>query len=337
MKICLIQNSASVDRIFSERSLAKLRSMGEVVINDGDASVESVKKAIKGADVAITSWGNTTLTKEILDECPDLKLVVHAAGTVKPIVSDELWDRGIRVTGSPKPLGQGVAETALGFAISASKNFYNLNTSIHTGGWGAGGTGTDISAQIQEVTELYEITVGVVSSGWVGRHMIKLLQNFDVDVLLYDPFVTEEKCAEMGCTKVDFETLLQKSDIVSIHAPSIPATNHMFNAETLKLMKKDAVLINTARGSIVDEKALYEHMKAGNLKYACIDVYDPEPPTLDNPLRTLPNVIMTPHLAGLKRNGQRRIGMHAAEEIERFINGEKMECEVTKDMLATMA
>ena len=111
----------------------------------------------------------------------------------------------------------------------------------------------------------------------------------------------------------------------------------MFNAETFKLMKKNAVLINTARGSIVDEKALYEHMAAGNLKYACLDVFDPEPLALDNPLRTLPNVILTPHLAGLKRNGQRRIGMHAAEEIERYINGEKMECEVTKDMLATMA
>lgn len=328
MKICLIQNSASVDRIFSERSLKKLRSMGEVVINDGDASVESVKKAIKGADVAITSWGNTTLTKEILDECPDLKLVVHAAGTVKPIVSDELWERGIRVTGSPKPLGQGVAETALGLTITACKNIYNLNTSLHEGNWAQGK---------ENVRELYELTVGVVSSGWVGRHYIKLLQNFDVDVLLYDPYVTEEKCAQMGCTKVDFETLLKQSDIISIHAPSIPATNHMFNAETLKLMKKDAVLINTARGSIVDEKALYEHMKAGNLRYACIDVFDPEPPAVDNPLRTLPNAVLTPHLAGLANNGQRRIGMHAAEEIERFINGEKMECEVTKDMLATMA
>ena len=181
------------------------------------------------------------------------------------------------------------------------------------------------------------MTIGVISCGWVGRHYIKLLQNFDVDVLLYDPYVSEEKCAEMGCKKADLETLLSVSDIVSVHAPSIPATNHMLNAETLRLMKKDAILINTARGSIIDEKALYEHMLAGNLKYACLDVFDPEPPAVDNPLRTLPNVILTPHLAGLAMNGRRRIGMHAAEEIEKFLNGEKMDCEVTKDMLATMA
>jgi len=328
MKISLIQSNDSVENIFSERALSKLRSLGDVVINDGDAGIESVKKTIKDADIAITSWGNTTLTKEILDECPNLKLVVHAAGTVKPIVSDELWDRGIRVTGSPKPLGMGVAETALGFTISASKNFYNLNTNIHNGGWAEGR---------DNCRELYEMTIGVISCGWVGRHYIKLLQNFDVDVLLYDPYVSEEKCAEMGCRKADLETLLAASDIVSVHAPSIPATNHMLNAETLKLMKKDAILINTARGSIIDEKALYEHMLAGNLKYACLDVFDPEPPAVDNPLRTLPNVIITPHLAGLAMNGRRRIGMHAAEEIEKFLNGEKMDCEVTKDMLATMA
>ena len=135
----------------------------------------------------------------------------------------------------------------------------------------------------------------------------------------------------------DLETVLRKSDIISIHAPSIPETNDMFNKDTLALMKKDAILINTARGSIINEADLYAHMKAGNLKYACIDVFNPEPPAVDNPLRTLPNVIMTPHLAGLAANGKLRIGMHAAEEIEKFLAGEKMDCEATRAMLATMA
>ena len=106
---------------------------------------------------------------------------------------------------------------------------------------------------------------------------------------------------------------------------------------TLALMKKDAVLINTARGSVIDENALYEFMKAGNLKYACLDVYDPEPILPDNPLRTLKNVILTPHIAGLAANGRFRIGVHAAEEIARFIKGEPMECEVKKEMLSTIA
>ena len=328
MKISLIHSEELLKRVHSQRSLDKLRCLGDLVINHADASPEAVKAAIAGADIAVTSWGNTTLTEDILDMCPNLKLVVHAAGSVKPIVSDALWERGIRLTASPKPLGMGVAETALGLAITASKNVYNLNTSMHGGNWAEGKN---------EVRELYEITVGVISAGWVGRHFIKLLQNFDVDVLLYDPFVTDAQAEAMGCKKADLETLLKTSDIVSVHAPSIPATNHMLNAETLKWMKKDALLINTSRGTLIDEKALYDHMVAGNLKYACLDVFDPEPPAADHPLRTLPNVILTPHLAGLVTNGQRRIGMHAAQEIERFLKGEKMECEVTKDMLATMA
>lgn len=326
MKIAITLNHELLNTLFTEKALKKLREFGEVSINEGEATEENIKKVIKDADIAVTSWGNPSFTKEILDECPNLKLVVHAAGSVKPIVSDELWSRNIRVCASTKPLGIGVAETALGFAISASKNFYALNDDIHNGGYA-----------VKDVKELYELTVGVVSAGWVGKHFIKLLNNFGVDILLYDPFVSDEDAEKMGCKKAELNDLLEKSDIVSLHAPSIPETNHMINAETLKLMKKDAVLINTSRGSVVDEKALYAHMVAGNLKYACLDVYDPEPIEKDNPLRTLPNVIMTPHIAGLAANGKLRIGMHAAEEIERFINNEPMECEVRKEMLDKMA
>jgi len=328
MKISLIQSHESVPNIFSKRALELLAQYGTVAINEGDAGEESVKKTIKDAEIVITSWGNKTLTKEILDECPNLKLVVHAAGTVKPIVSDELWNRNVRVAGSQKPLGIGVAETALGFTISASKNFYRLNTNLHNGCW---------AEEKENIRELYEMTVGVISAGWAGRHYIKLLQNFDVYVLLYDPFVSEEKAEQMGCKKVDLKELLSRSDILSVHAPSLPDTYHMLNADTLQYMKKDAILINTSRGSVIDEVALYKHMLAGNFKYACLDVFDPEPPAKDNPLRSLSNVVMTPHLAGLAQNGRHRIGMHAVKEIEKFLNGERMECEITKEMLATMA
>ena len=328
MKIAIIANAETRVNVIGEKAINKMRALGDVVINEGDSSVENVKKIIKDADIAITSWGSTPLDEELLNECPNLKLVVHAAGSVKPIVSDELWKRGIRVCASTKPLGIGVAETALGFAISASKNFYQFNDDIHNGGYNEHRSNTK---------ELYELTVGVVSAGWVGRHFIKLLGNFGVDILLYDPYVTDEQAAEMGCRKAELKELLEASDIVSIHAPSIPATNHMFNEETLKYMKKDAVLINTSRGTLIDENALYRHMLAGNLKYACLDVYDPEPLTVENPLRTLKNVIMTPHIAGLAANGRLRIGMHAAEQIENFINGKPLECEVKEEMLATMA
>ena len=327
-KIALLMDPGTRKMVLNEKTIRRMETIGTVIINEGDTEPEHVKELLKGATVAVTSWGNKPIDAGLLAVCPDLKLLVHAAGSVKPVVSDALWDKGVRVSSSAPMLSMGVSETALGFTIAASKNFFRLNDSLHNGGWAEGK---------EDIRELFDLIVGVVGGGWAGRHYIELLKPFQVEILLYDPFISSEKAEAMGAKKAEFDEVLERSDILSIHAPSIPETFHMFNRETLAKMKKDAVLINTARGSIIDEQALYEHMKAGNLKYACLDVFDSEPPAADHPLRTLPNVIMTPHLAGLANNGLKKVGQHACEEIERFLRGEKMIAEVTKDMLARMA
>ncbi|MBQ9848079.1 MAG: hydroxyacid dehydrogenase [Clostridia bacterium] len=328
MKIALIMNPGTRNMVFNQKCLKRLENSGEVVINEGGTDFDSIASLIKDADAVVTSWGNNPIDEKCLELCPNLKLLVHAAGSVKPVVSEALWKKGVRVTASANVLSMGVSETALGFTIAASKNFFAHNENIHNGGWAEGK---------ENIRELYDLTIGVIGAGWAGRHYIELMQAFDVDILLYDPFVSEEKAEAMGAKKASLEEVLKASDIISIHAPQIPETYHMFNAETLALMKKDAVLINTARGTIIDEKALYEHMKAGNLKYACLDVTDPEPPAEDNPLRTLKNCIMTPHLAGLANNGLKKIGQHVCEEIESFLADSSLSTEVTEEMLARMA
>ena len=328
MKTAFIMNESTRSMVINQKAIDYFKSLGEVSFNNGDTGSESVKKAIKDADIAITSWGNNPIDEDILSVCPNLKLVAHAAGSVKPVVSDALWEKGVRVISSACPLGEGVAETALGFSISASKNFYNLNTSVKSGGWNEGK---------ENIRELFDLNIGVIGAGWAGKHYIKLMQNFYVDVYCYDPFVSEDTLSSLGAKKVELDWLLSNCDIVSIHAPSIPSTYHMINKDTLGLMKKDAVLINTARGTIIDEEALYEHMAEGNLKYACIDVFDPEPPVKENKLLTLDNVIVTPHLAGLAQNGLKRIGTFVCEEVAHFLEGKPMRGEVTKEMLAKMA
>ena len=331
MKIAFVQSKDSLASIFSKKSLEKIEKFGELVFNDGDASAEHVKKTAANADIAITSWGNTHFNEDILNCAPNLKLIAHAAGSVKPIVTDYVWERGIRVTGSPKPLGHGVAETTLGLMISALKNYYDISDYLHNKDtWRC-------DEKYAKITDMYDITIGIIGAGWAGRHFIKLLTNFDVDILVCDPFLDEQTAKAMNARKTELEELLKLSDVVSLHAPSIPETKHMINEKTLSIMKKDAVFINTARGSLVDEKALYEHMKKGFLKYACLDVFDPEPPAGDSPLRSLPNIILTPHIAGLCNNGRLKIGSHIANELSLFISGERMECEVTKEMIATMA
>ncbi|MGI6539122.1 MAG: hydroxyacid dehydrogenase [Caldicoprobacterales bacterium] len=328
-KIVLLMNKGQREKLFKQEDIDELARFGEVFCNpdEHNPSPERARELVKGADIIITSWGCPQLDKSILDEAPDACLIIHAAGSVKGIVSDEVWKRGIRVSGSAQAIGIGVAETALGFTIVSLKNLWNLSQYTREGKWSEGR---------DKVREVYGVTIGVIGAGRAGRHYIKLIKNFDVRILLYDPFVDEEKAAAMGAEKAELEELLKESDVISIHAPSIPQTYHMFNAKTLAMMKDDAIIINTARGTIIDEDALVTELKKGRL-FACIDVTDPEPPAADHTFRSLPNVILTPHIAGTVNNGQNRIGKYAVREIRSYFNGEPMDGEVKESDLSRLA
>lgn len=329
MKIAMLLEEELQRDLFSPAAMEELNRLGEVVCNEtGDRDEETIGKLLKGADIAISSWGTPRLTEEMLRNAPNLKLVAHAAGSVKGVVSDELYDRGIRVISSACVLSRGVSEMAMGLAIAAAKNVFAYNAAIHAGNW---------PADKNEVRELFDINVGVVGCGFAGAHFVELLREYGVQVLVYDPGLSKERIRALGARKVELEEIFRESDILSLHAPSIEATNQMVNEETLGWMKDDAILINTARGSLIDEAALAKCMKTGKLKYACLDVMDPEPPAADNPLFQIPNCIFTPHVAGLANNGKRKIGVHVCQEIERFEKGETLVTEVTKDMLATIA
>ena len=327
-KIALLVRTVN-HSVFNEKYFAWLRTLGEISLYDrGDfEDKEYYMNFLKGANIIVTSWGSPAIDQDVLDICPDLELVCHAAGTPKPIITDALIAKNIPVTYSACALGEGVAETALGFAISGAKRFYWLNQDTHNGLW---------KQNAPKCVDFYDITVGVISGGFVGRHFIKLLQNFNVDILLYDPTMTAEQVAALGATKAELEEMLAKSDVISVHAPSIPATAKMLNASNLHLIKDGALLINTSRGAVFDEPALIEELKKGRF-YACIDVTDPEPPALENELRSLNNVVLTPHVAGCITNGKLRIAKHVCEEIERHLNGQPLRTPVIFENLSKMA
>ena len=329
-KICVLVNGEFRGRVFGEKYYERLRKMGEVKVYDKvDFSDEAYYlEFVKGSTVIVTSWDSPRIDEKILDLCPDLKAVIHAAGSIKPIISDAFIERKIRITNSAVAIGEGVAETALGFAISACKGFYTLNEDTKNGLWQE-----NIKTKVKD---FYDIKVGVISGGAVGRHMVKLLKNFHVDILMYDPVLSAEAIQAIGAEKVSLETLMSECDVVSVHAPSIPATDNLLNASILCLLQDGAVLINTSRGSVINEQDLIAELEKGRF-FACIDVTQTEPPAKDNKLRSLPNVVLTPHIAGTATNGLRRVALHVCEEIERLLGGEKMRTEVNLADLAKMA
>jgi phosphoglycerate dehydrogenase-like enzyme len=184
--------------------------------------------------------------------------------------------------------------------------------------------------------ELQDMDVGIIAASRVGREVIAMLKTYSrINIKCYDPYLKPEAAEKLGVTLVSLQEAC-RCEVVSIHAPNIPETNRMFNARTLALLPDNAVLINTARGALVDEDALVNELKRRPL-YACLDVTDPEPPKPDSPLRTAPNLILTPHVAGAVQQGCRDMGQLAIDEVLRFIAGEKLQHEVTREMMPTQA
>ncbi|MBD2861462.1 hydroxyacid dehydrogenase [Paenibacillus oceani] len=317
---------------FNQNHLDELERLGTVITIPQGAEMSQVLQQMNDADVLMTYWGLRSIKREIVEHAPNLKYILHAGGSIKSLVSEVLPDllkRGIRVSGCNDAVAQGVAATALGLTIVSLKNIWVLSQYTRQGHFKGG-------EHRIHIKDVHDITVGVVGAGKAGRHYMRHMRNFDVRILVYDPVATDEQVRELGAERVGLEQLMSEADVVSIHAPSIPATYRMINAERLQLMKDRAILINTARGSIIDEAALIAELQKGRL-WACIDVTDPEPPAPDHPFRTLPNVILTPHLAGLSQNGRTLVGKVAVGELRRYVSGEALQEEADLRALDVLA
>jgi phosphoglycerate dehydrogenase-like enzyme len=183
----------------------------------------------------------------------------------------------------------------------------------------------------------YQSSVGLISLGMVARHVCQLLKHFDINVLAYDPFVSPETASELNVTLCSLDEIFSKADVVSLHTPWLKETEGMITGRHFKLMKPYASFINTARGIVVRENEMIEVLKARPDLQAVIDTTWPEPPTSDSPLYTLPNVALTPHIAGSMDNECRRMGHMMVEELSRYLNNETLEWEITREKASRLA
>ena len=327
--IAITIGHAHYARIFSDAAWRALDSFADVIHHPGDepADKAALIALLPPADACITSWDVAPLDADVLAAAPNLRAVAHAAGSVKRFVSDAVWARCIQVTSAAPALARDVAETTIGLMIVGAKRIWPLAEHVRDGGWRA--------SPAWPSRELHNSVVGLIGASNVGRHVIDLLRPFQATVLLYDPYVDEPEARRLGVEKVELADLARRADIVSIHAPSTPGTYRMVDRALLAAMKEDAVLINTARGALIDEPALIDELSKGRL-FAFLDVTDPEPPAPDSPLRRLPNVVVTPHLAGCIDDCS-RMGEMAVEELRRFFAGEPPICRITPDQFGRIA
>jgi phosphoglycerate dehydrogenase-like enzyme len=265
------------------------------------------------ADVLLGHWGCVVLDDALLARAPRLRLLAYAAGTVRDTVTTAAFDRGVLVTSGAAANAVPVAEYTVAAILWANKAAFVERERLR------GAAAPDVRRR--HPVGNWGKRIGVVGASHVGRAVIELLRPYRCTVVVADPFLSSVEAAALGVVRVDLDELLRTSDVVSLHAPALPATERMIGADELACMMDGATLINTARGVLVDHDALLAELATGRLS-AVLDVTDPEPLPADHPLLHLPNCVVTPHLAGSQGTELSRQAELVVEEIRRFAAGE---------------
>jgi len=321
------------ERQFDAPRLTRLRGLARVpepVFAD-DLEDPAIAERLSAVEVLLTGWGAPRLDAARLDRMPRLRAMLHCAGSVRPQVTEEFWRRGIRATSAAEVNAVPVAEFTLAAIIFAGKKAPFIAADPATRG--------DDGLHITRYGELSNLgrTIGVVGFSRVGRRVVELVQQLgDVTCLVADPYADPARIAAAGGVPVGLDELLPRVDVLSLHAPELPATRHLIGAAELAALRTHATLINTARGSLVDSSALERECATGRLN-AILDVTDPEPLPADSVLHRLPNVMVTPHLAGSLGSELKRMTDAALDELERFAGGRPFRDEVTRGDLLLSA
>lgn len=315
-RVLLAMDPAVAARILDDEARTRLAALAEVDLDliAADFAAPDAVAALAEAEVLFTCWGSAPLDEAALARAPRLRAVVHAAGSVKHHLTDAAWARGLIVSSGAAANALPVAEYTVAAVLFANKRVLRIRDAYRTErrlvDWDARFPGFGN----------YRRTIGIVGASRIGRRVLELLRPFDFELLLHDPYVTTDQAEAMGARRVDLDELMRRSDVVSVHAPELESTHHLLDRRRLALMRDGATLINTARGSLVDQEALTEELVAGRLD-AVIDVTEPDVLPAASPLYDLPNVLLTPHIAGSLGGELRRMVASALDELDRYTRG----------------
>jgi glyoxylate reductase len=255
---------------------------------------------------------------ELLDRAPGLKVVSNYAVGFDNIVVPECTKRGIPVGNTPGVLTDTTADFAFTLLMAAARRVVEGHEWVKAGRWKTWGP------MLLLGHDIHGATLGLVGFGRIGRAVAKRARGFGMRIMFYDNAPCLEGIEEYNVECVDFDTVLQESDFVSLHTPLTDDTYHMMSDRQFDLMKPTAILINSSRGPVVDPEALYRALKAGKIAYAALDVTEPEPISMDDPLLTLPNCLIVPHIASASVKTRGKMAQMAAENLLAGLRGERL-------------
>jgi phosphoglycerate dehydrogenase-like enzyme len=277
------------------------------------------RELLSGVEVLFSGWGPPRLDEAFLEAVPNLRAVFYAAGDHRYFATDAFWERGIRLSTANALNAVPVSEYTVAAIVLGLKRFWHF------------------ARQPREVRKLtldrwvpgnYRSTVALISYGTIARLVRRKLATYDLDVLVYDPFLSDEAARLENVTKVSLADAFHRADAISVHTPSLPETRSLIRCEHFAALRPGAVFINTARGDIVDEDALIAVLAQRDDVQAILDVTREEPPREGSPLYRLSNVVFTPHIAGSLAGECVRLGLGMVDECERFLAGRPLKGEV---------
>jgi phosphoglycerate dehydrogenase-like enzyme len=280
---------------------------------------------LEQAEVIFSGWGAPAMDDAFLDRCPNLKAVFYGSGAAGHVATPAAFDRGIVVTSAYAANSIPVAEYTLSMILFSLKHGWRLSRQMHE---------QRRTVPRNDAPGCFRRTVGLVSLGTIARILLKLLRPFDLQVLAYDPFVSSDEAHELGVQMVPLDELFRRSDVVSVHTPSLAETRGLINGSHIASMKQGASLINTARGELIVESEMIDVLARRPDLQAVLDVMEAEPADPKSPLFDLPNVFMTPHIAGSVGQECRRMGQYMIEELKRYLSGQPLQWTITPELAA---
>ncbi len=327
--IAMPQNTVT-DTFLTPAVTEQLAQIGDVKRNpyDRNLTAEELIQLAEDAEILITGWGTCYLTGEAVRKLPRLRMIAHTGGSVALLADPDIYSvPGLRVISGNDVFARSVAEGCLCYTLSALRRIEHFSSDMKSGGWMSGGFVN---------RGLIGKKVGIVGFGAIARYFLEAIRWFGCEILICSSHLSEEDAAAYHGRKADMEEIFSSCDVVSLHMSLTPETKGSITRELLMKLKPDALLVNTARGQLVDEKALAELLGQGRFS-AALDVYEKEPLAADSPLRNCENVLLMPHMGGPTVDMREVVAKELTGDIRRLCQGDALRYEITAEQAGRMS